>query len=74
MPCFTKPKVGKTDRRRGVGERTRKRVKCILVVEAGTEVDVGMGPVKKPNKGGSSFQDVVERESASKWVHVRKNW
>ena len=46
----------KTDRQRGVGERIRKRVKCMLVGETGTEVDVGMGPVKQVNKGGS-FQD-----------------
>ena len=28
----------------------------MLVVETGTEVDVGMGPVNQSNKGGSSLQ------------------
>ena len=29
----------------------------MMVEDAGTEVDVGMGPVNQSKKGGSSFQD-----------------
>ena len=56
VPSFTKPKLTKTDRRRGVGENARKRVKCMMVTEVGSEVDVGMIQTKEANKGGT-FKD-----------------
>ena len=41
-------------------------MKFILVVEAGTEVDVGMAPVKQENKDGSSFQDKFKVKQSDK--------
>jgi hypothetical protein len=52
VPSFTKTKLTKTVRRRGVGEKTLKRVKCMTVTEVGSEVDVGMIQTKEANKGG----------------------
>ena len=38
----------------------------MLVVEPGTEADLGMGPVKQANKGGSAFQDKFKVKQSGK--------
>ncbi len=57
---FYEPNLTKTARRRGVGEKTKKRVKCMEVTEVGSEVDVGMMKTKETNKDGS-FKDKFKR-------------
>ena len=56
VPSFTKSNLTKTVRRRGVGENARKRVKCMMVTEVGSEVDVRMIQTKETNKG-RTFKD-----------------
>ena len=41
-------------------------MKCILVVETGTEVDVEMGPVNQTSKGGSSFKSKFKVKQSGK--------
>ncbi len=57
---------------RVVGERTRKMVKYMLVVETGTEVDVRMGPVKKVNKGIQFITSLVTWQKQSGVKNVKK--
>ena len=66
FPCFTNPKVGKTDRRRGVGERTRKRLKCVLLGEVGTEESVG--------DVLSHVQDLIEILVGLSWRYPRRRF